>query len=400
MSNQIQNENKEYFHDFNSDDYVNESYIKHVKIDYPIDYIDNVNNLNNSKQELFNDFETDDIYQFNSHTSEIFAVDSEDDGNYDDIETSEIYKNTAIIQLGSDHSVIVPLETEQSNIIDDSDDDMPGLVTDDSDDNTQPFEMAVITDDIQSVNTNELQEISYIDDTLLINISNSDKIEINNNLPKIKLMTGSDKLVFRNLYNNLSELKPVISDYDDLPELIPDNNDINTIKNYETLSYETLSREIIVTSGINDDTLITLHERDKKRKISDLIKPEPTRLTMLLSKDNCQFCINPKGDVYCNHITYHYGFITCKDCINKGKEALDEWLTNNNSFGRVSHLKNKIIKIKRKEINPETGTNIEDGWELHGPFIINIKNVEYILCVNNKYNIEKICSLDSILELN
>ena len=159
--------------------------------------------------------------------------------------------------------------------------------------------------------------------------------------------------------------------------------------------FDTLSRKIPTIDG----NITIVADRDEKQ--NDLIKPYPYRLVMISTTNNCQFCKNPKGRSYIHDIDMdtHFGFISCEDCREHGKNAVIDWLTTY-AYGRAAHLQNKKIKIRRSRINKETGTDIEDGWELNNPLVIKSGDIEYVQCCNKELNLERYCSIDSILELN
>lgn len=165
----------------------------------------------------------------------------------------------------------------------------------------------------------------------------------------------------------------------------------------EDETHNTIIKRIPVQ--LSDGTFTTVHERDEIRKETDMIKPEPFRLIMLKMYDNCQFCSNPKGGSYCHYINYYFGFVSCEECYTKGEMAITEW-HNINAFGRVKHLKDKNIKIQRSQINPITGTDIEDGWMLENPVVLIKEGVEFIKCVTIDKAFERYCEIDTILKLN
>ena len=150
---------------------------------------------------------------------------------------------------------------------------------------------------------------------------------------------------------------------------------------------------IITSSNI----LTNVYERDIERKNQSA--PTPYRLTYISTMTDCQFCSNPTGEVYCHEIKYLFGFISCKECENKAKEAITEWYEKH-AYGRANHLQKKELKIRRSD-----GT-IEYGWYLHD-VIVNVDhlNQEYIKCVNSLQPIENVtltrnCYIDMLLELN
>ncbi len=83
-------------------------------------------------------------------------------------------------------------------------------------------------------------------------------------------------------------------------------------------------------------------------KAASVNKPEPFRLVMINFMDFCQFCSNPSGDVYEHYINriYNFGFLSCKNCCSKAKEAVEDWFETK-SYGEVNYLRNKNIKVKR-----------------------------------------------------
>ena len=130
-----------------------------------------------------------------------------------------------------------------------------------------------------------------------------------------------------------------------------------------------------------------------------IIKPRPTKLVMIYSCNNCQFCTEPIGPSYCHSIIHQYGFISCENCKHKGVNALADWF-NTVAYGRVKHLKNTIIKIKRSSINSVTNSYIEDGWSICCPIVYIEDDIEYIECCNKNTGLYKNCMIDIILELN
>jgi hypothetical protein len=105
--------------------------------------------------------------------------------------------------------------------------------------------------------------------------------------------------------------------------------------------------------------------------------PEPMRLTMFRYFDNCQFCTNPKGDVFCHYISTIdlFGFLSCEQCHHVAGLAVNDWRT-----AKSSDLAKKFGK-KRLRIQRSSGA-IEDDWVINPdmPMIRIIDSVEYINC--------------------
>ena len=226
-----------------------------------------------------------------------------------------------------------------------------------------------------------------------------------------------------NTSNEISELNTDrIVDNNDMPGLVGDNylgkdciQDTNEPQNIlvdttnqtevglllleKTDKFDTIQKRIPVSTI--DGNITTVADRDELHKHDVLIKPSPYRLVMISARNNCQFCKNPQGQSYIHNIDIdtHFGFISCEKCREHGKEAVREWLLTY-AYGRAAHLQTKKIKIRRTNVNKETGTDIEDGWELYNPLIIKCGNIEYIQCYNKELNLERYCSVDSILKLN
>ena len=189
-----------------------------------------------------------------------------------------------------------------------------------------------------------------------------------------------------------------------MPSLVSDTEYENVEENGLLLYDKTAERDTIckrIPICTLDGNITTVYERNKLQKENDNIKPYPYRLVMISSENNCQFCKDYIGRTYSYYVDIetHLGFISCSECRDKAKEAVNEW-NDTVAYGRVKHMKNKIFKIYRTAIDPETGTNIEDGWELNSPIVFTINNDEYIECVNNKKNIFRQCKINDILELN
>ena len=143
--------------------------------------------------------------------------------------------------------------------------------------------------------------------------------------------------------------------------------------------------------------LTTLHERNLTQKKIDDIKPQPFRTTFISTQDYCQFCKFPSGPVYVHSICMedHFGFVSCENCRQVAKVAINEWL-DTKSFGRAHHLMDKSINIRR------SSGNIESGWKLYikDPQIKIIDNIEYVMCIDSENKITKMSNIDDILSLN
>jgi hypothetical protein len=124
-------------------------------------------------------------------------------------------------------------------------------------------------------------------------------------------------------------------------------------------------------------------------------KPKPFRLTMLSIIDSCQFCPNPKGEVYTYYVSPEdlHGFICCANCCQVAEEAVKDWL-DTKAYGRANHFQNKKLKIRR------TSGIVEDGWYLNekSTLVHFIDNDEAVYCING--DIYKLVKIDVLNELN
>ena len=119
----------------------------------------------------------------------------------------------------------------------------------------------------------------------------------------------------------------------------------------------------------------------------------PERLVLVQMKNNCMFCSNPTGESYIYTVSHFLGYITCEKCKEIGKQKADEFI-NTVAYGRVRHLKDTNIKIKR------SNNTIEEGWKLYNPFVCLIDGVEHIECKHIDKHLAKWCNVDTILDLN
>ena len=187
-------------------------------------------------------------------------------------------------------------------------------------------------------------------------------------------------------------------EYSQCTDVFNDNeivdNSIYTPEDLEPVNNILKNIPVIMEDGI----ISSVYERDEAHKTHDVDKPSPRRLTFIHTLNSCQFCSNPIGPVYTHCITYYIGFVSCELCNDKATSAMKEWMKLH-AYGRLRHLKDMNIKIKRS-----SGV-IESGWKLHSPFIkIDNNNIEYIECISS-YNtheplVTRNCYVDSILELN
>lgn len=151
---------------------------------------------------------------------------------------------------------------------------------------------------------------------------------------------------------------------------------------------------------LNNQNIITTYNlKDYIQKHLDKFnsKPQPFRLVMIKASENCQFCENPEGGVYCHLICHYndYGFVSCKECYSKGQLRKNEWL-NEEAFGRARHLKDLDIKVMR------SSGQIESGWKLNHfqPMVEFINGEDCVSCINETAKISRFCSIDNLLDLN
>lgn len=157
---------------------------------------------------------------------------------------------------------------------------------------------------------------------------------------------------------------------------------------------------IPVIMKINNQLVLTSQDvKDYLQKYFDKTntKPQPFRLVMIKASENCQFCENPEGGVYCHIICHYndYGFVSCQKCYNKGEQRKNEWY-NEEAFGRANHLKKMDIKIMR------SSGQVESGWKLNDyqPMVEIIDNEDCVNCVHETKKISRYCSIDNLLDLN
>jgi hypothetical protein len=148
----------------------------------------------------------------------------------------------------------------------------------------------------------------------------------------------------------------------------------------------------------NIDNIITYIEiRDAIVKAYSTETPEPFRLVMIKCKDFCQFCPNPDGDVYNHFISFdhHFGFLSCYNCLSKGKLAVTNWIENK-AYGNANHLRNMEVKVRR------TSGTVESDWQLNelNPFVENIEGTSCVHVVKSDKSINKWVNIDELIELN
>jgi hypothetical protein len=122
----------------------------------------------------------------------------------------------------------------------------------------------------------------------------------------------------------------------------------------------------------------------------------PQRLVMIHIQDNCMFCENPKGECYHNYVYLqeHYGYITCANCIEKGKEAATYW-NKHIAYGKANYLKDQSITIKR------SSGELDEGWALDNPLLGIARNgTDTIHCFHSEKQLGRWCYLDEIVRLN
>jgi len=130
---------------------------------------------------------------------------------------------------------------------------------------------------------------------------------------------------------------------------------------------------------------------------NDSEKPEPFRLTFIRCIDNCQFCENPQGGIYCHYINieYKHGFISCEKCKEEAKKAVTDWFENK-AYGDANYLQGRKINVRR------SSGKIESNWTLdtNNPFPEKIDGYLSVKCLNPDSTIEKFCLISDLLELN
>lgn len=133
---------------------------------------------------------------------------------------------------------------------------------------------------------------------------------------------------------------------------------------------------------------------DNSKKLTN---PQPFRLVMIKNFDNCQFCSEPKGEVYIHYVSPidMIGFVSCIKCSDLARKAADEW-SDNCAYGQANILKNKKIKIRRS-----SGV-IDDDWELSksSTLVHSIDNEDCVSCIKQGASIVKMVKISELLELN
>ena len=125
----------------------------------------------------------------------------------------------------------------------------------------------------------------------------------------------------------------------------------------------------------------------------------PRRLVMIQVEKECMFCNDPQGHSYTYHVCLYdrLGYIACENCKDAAKAEVLKW-KETVAFGRVRHLKDKIIKVKR---SLKDGIRlIEDGWKLEHPILRIEEGNEMVYCFNEALKLGRWCYVDEILELN
>ena len=125
--------------------------------------------------------------------------------------------------------------------------------------------------------------------------------------------------------------------------------------------------------------------------------PIPFRLVMICISDNCQFCSNPKGDIFQYFISLEHrlGFVSCEKCKPVASEYREIWLKTK-AYGPASKFLGQKINVRRS-----SGV-IESDWELNKeyPMIEYIDNEECVECINSNSQIKKMVRIDDLLNLN
>jgi len=152
-----------------------------------------------------------------------------------------------------------------------------------------------------------------------------------------------------------------------------------------------------VVIHINNTFIDTSSGKDPIVKILDNHKPKPHCLTMVRIVDNCQFCKEPKGNVYSYYVCFvnRYGFLSCSNCRKVAEKAVKDW-HENDSYGSANFLRNKTFKVKRSD-----GT-IDNDWTLNKENTLShfIDTEEFVSCVKSNNTITKFVRIKELIELN
>ena len=300
------------------------------------------------------------------------------------------------VVVNNDMPELVADDTEEE-----TDDDMPGLVADDTEEETDDDMPGLVADDTEEETDDDMPELvtDNTDDNMPELVTDDTEEETDDDMPE--LVTDNteeetdDDMPDLVAYNYLG--KDCIQEPQSVLVDTTNQDEVGLLLLEKTDKFDTIRKRIPISTI--DGNITTVAERDES--LNEMVKPLPYRLVMISTTNNCQFCKNPHGQSYIHNIDIdtHFGFISCEKCREHGKEAVREWLLTY-AYGRVAHLQTKKIKIRRTNVNKETGTDIEDGWELNNPLIIKSGDIEYVQCCNKELNLERYCSVDSILELN
>ena len=152
-------------------------------------------------------------------------------------------------------------------------------------------------------------------------------------------------------------------------------------------------------NNVVNNLVINPLKTETKTKIQQMKKmPHPIRLVMISCVDNCQFCDNPKGEVFVKYLDLdnRYGFLNCKNCNDIADDIVEEWYSTK-AWGTANCFRNKNIKIKR------SSGDFESDWKLNKqkPFVETIQeNDEVVNCIKDDGSIMKYCSISDLFEWN
>jgi hypothetical protein len=125
----------------------------------------------------------------------------------------------------------------------------------------------------------------------------------------------------------------------------------------------------------------------------------PQMLTFLKALDNCQFCTNPKGPIYCYYTSIgpKMGYVTCEKCCEAGMNAVNLYMKTK-AYGEANYLMNKTFNVK------SSSGEIESGWKLDPEYTFVDKkwntNEYGVYCLNSDGKVSKCVLISDLLELN
>ncbi len=159
-----------------------------------------------------------------------------------------------------------------------------------------------------------------------------------------------------------------------------------------------MSFDSMLVTHVVQGVPVTMSLGQKNEMIRNQEVPEPIRLVMIKTVDNCQFCSNPQGKSYISYISFpcHMGFISCPSCHSKMEETKFNWIRDF-GYGNAKHLAGRDIKIRR------SSGQIEDDWELNPDdymVFYDDDGTEIVSCKKKGVDVIKSVRVSELFELN